>query len=375
MPYGSVAGGGDAGGGVAGGSLAGVVKSWNSAKGFGFITSDTAGIEGDVLFSFRELPEDAREVVGKFLEGRPVTFEAEEKEDGRIKATSVHLAAVEGQPVTGMIKSYSEKNGYGFVKSSSLSADVRFHRQDIPASAQGANLVGALVAFVPQALPDGKLRVSQLQFQSKRSAQKIAAFTPQTMQLSLPGYGMQTFAPQQQAMPPRLGGKNMTGKVKSFSEKNGYGFIVSPQQPGVDIKFGKIDMSAGGTVVPGSSVSFTVAAGRDGRAQAKNVTVIPSQGVKRGLPGGCGGGHAALKHQRVGGCAGGSSSGAVKSYNAAKGFGFVECAAVIGDVYFQRAALPGPAQQNKDLAGQPVSFELKHTADGKPQAANIQVDS
>mmetsp|Transcript_107535 Transcript_107535/g.303997 ORF Transcript_107535/g.303997 Transcript_107535/m.303997 type:complete len:373 (+) Transcript_107535:65-1183(+) len=370
MPYGSVAGGGDAGGGVAGGSLAGVVKSWNSAKGFGFITSDTAGIEGDVLFSFRELPEDAREVVGKFLEGRPVTFEAEEKEDGRIKATSVHLAAVEGQPVTGMIKSYSEKNGYGFVKSSSLSADVRFHRQDIPASAQGANLVGALVAFVPQALPDGKLRVSQLQFQSKRSAQKIAAFTPQTMQLSLPGYGMQTFAPQQQAMPPRLGGKNMTGKVKSFSEKNGYGFIVSPQQPGVDIKFGKIDMSAGGTVVPGSSVSFTVAAGRDGRAQAKNVTVIPSQGVKRGLPGGCGGGHAALKHQRVGGCAGGSSSGAVKSYNAAKGFGFIE--SPHGDIYFMKAQLSDD-MQDMELSGQVLDYELANTPDGKLRAASVSL--
>jgi len=369
MPYGSVAGGGDAGGGVAGGSLAGVVKSWNSAKGFGFITSDTAGIEGDVLFSFRELPEDAREVVGKFLEGRPVTFEAEEKEDGRIKATSVHLAAVEGQPVTGMIKSYSEKNGYGFVKSSSLSADVRFHRQDIPASAQGANLVGALVAFVPQALPDGKLRVSQLQFQSKRSAQKIAAFTPQTMQLSLPGYGMQTFAPQQQAMPPRLGGKNMTGKVKSFSEKNGYGFIVAPQQPGCDIKFGKMDVASGGAVGPGSSVSFMVVMGPDGRAQAKKVAVMPtpSQGVKRELPGKGGGGGAA-KFQRLG--TGTSGTDVVKSYNPTKGFGFIGSAQ--GDIYFMKAQLPGH-MQDMELQGQVVEYELTAAADGKLRAASVSL--
>ncbi|CAJ1394114.1 unnamed protein product [Effrenium voratum] len=53
--------------------MTGVVKSWNGLKGFGFIEGNN--IQTDVLFSKRELPEDFREVQGKFLTGSALDAE------------------------------------------------------------------------------------------------------------------------------------------------------------------------------------------------------------------------------------------------------------------------------------------------------------
>ncbi|CAE8694966.1 unnamed protein product, partial [Polarella glacialis] len=94
--------------------LSGVVKSWNGSKGFGFITCDS--LAGDVLFARTEMPQDVKEVRGKFLEGRPCVFDAQQQADGRFKATNLALPYVEG----------NEKHGYGFITSSSLTEDPKF---------------------------------------------------------------------------------------------------------------------------------------------------------------------------------------------------------------------------------------------------------
>merc|ERR1719343_148322 len=63
--------------------------------------------------------------------------------------------------------------------------------------------------------------------------------------------------------------------------------------------------------------------------------------------------------------------GMVKSYNTGKGFGFISAAGVPGDIFFMRTALPAQAQENRNLSGQAVSFELATTMDGKMRAENI----
>jgi len=141
----------------------GVVKSWNGMKGYGFIACDEYA--GDIMFSRNELPDDAREVQGKFLEGKLVYFEAVEGPDGRAKAASVQLLALEGQGITGKIKSFSEKNGYGFISSSALEQDVRFQASDLSSMPPGGNLMGQLVTFTTHPRPDGKLLARQLMFQ------------------------------------------------------------------------------------------------------------------------------------------------------------------------------------------------------------------
>merc|ERR1712003_231510 len=68
---------------------------------------------------------------------------------------------------------------------------------------------------------------------------------------------------------------------------------------------------------------------------------------------------------------GNNMRGMVKSYNTGKGFGFISAQGVPGDVFFMRTALPPQAQENRNLSGQAVSFELATTMDGKMRAENI----
>merc|ERR1712129_587109 len=85
------------------GEMIGYIKSWNSAKGFGFITTDS--VDGDVFFSKSELPPEAREVHGSILEGREVNLDTRTGPDGRARATTVQLCYTEGKLLLGVIKS------------------------------------------------------------------------------------------------------------------------------------------------------------------------------------------------------------------------------------------------------------------------------
>lgn len=356
-----------------GGVLQGVIKSWNSKKGFGFI--ECQNVEGDVMFSHAELPQDTKQVHGKVLEGRQVQFEMTMQEDGRAKATEVLLLAGENDTLTGSIKSYSEKNGYGFITSSSLIEDCRFHRRDLPLGAWPSP--GQKVTFKPSSLPDGKLRVSDLKMQDFGKGGSKGAV------MMYGGY-MDT------------GYSQLRGLVKSYSEKNGYGFINSPGQP-MDIKFGKQDIApwCQGQIQAGVSVNFETMPGPSG-IQARNVEV--GNGMKRsagammpfakGAKGygkgngyndfgyGKGNGYGKdmgppFKKQRVETATGKYLSGTIKSFNNKNGFGFITNQT--GDFFFLRTSLPEESQSNPEaLIGHSAQFELVKTQDGKKRAQNIQ---
>merc|ERR1712066_997825 len=63
--------------------------------------------------------------------------------------------------------------------------------------------------------------------------------------------------------------------------------------------------------------------------------------------------------------------GMIKSFNTGKGFGFLSAAGVPGDVFFMKSELPQQSQEDRNLSGQAVSFELAQTMDGKSRAASI----
>merc|ERR1719458_43597 len=357
------------------GEFYGVVKSWNGLKGFGFITSEVA--QGDVFFSRNELPEEAREVQGTFLQGRQVTFVPQQGPDGRVKASSVAITAAQGQPIAGLIKSYSEKHGYGFVTSSSLTEDARFQSADLPQMMPGANLKGKLVLFEVQQLQDGKLRVTKIQYQSSKIAAEVA---PGGCGGGGGGFGGGFGAPAAANLfiNSLLTGQ-IDGVVKSFSEKNGYGFINIPGQP-IDIKFGQSDLQ--GEVQSGQAVKFTPMMGGDGRLQAKDIQpgTGGGAGVKRagGPTSMMDGGDRPGKQQRFGqpqqavdpGVVGQYITGAVKSYIPSKGFGFISSPEVHGDIYFSKMMI-SPEMQDAELKGQEVTFELACAPDGKLRAANV----
>ena len=60
-----------------------------------------------------------------------------------------------------------------------------------------------------------------------------------------------------------------------------------------------------------------------------------------------------------------------KSFNTGKGFGFLSAAGVPGDVFFMKSELPQQSQEDRNLSGQAISFELTQTMDGKSRAGSI----
>lgn len=342
------------------GGISGTVKSWNGNKGFGFIEGSV--METDVMFSRNELPEECKNVHGKFLCGRAVTFQASQGPDGRYKATSVSVPYAEGWPVAGRIKSYSEKHGYGFIVSNQLTQDVRFDRNAIDA-APGAGLVGQLVVVELAPRPDGKLNAGRVLFQDTTfSARSNLAGNPPAS----PG-----------AFPNGRGGadglNSMVGVVKMFNFRSGTGYLTVSGYAG-DVVFNATDPN----ILVGGMVSFSPLSASDGRLWANNVSPIPSMGsmggpisvAKRPLPSTNGAG---AKKQRTEISTGQYASGSVKNYNERKGFGFIACDGLADDIFFMRTWLPAEFREatGSDLTGTSVNFELLKTQDGKYRAQNI----
>lgn len=295
--------------------------------------------------------------------------------------------------MAGVIKSYSENHRYGFITSSSLGDDVRFQTSDLPQLMPGANIKGKLVTFEFQQMPDGKMRVSTMQFQTAKIAQSVnmgmgyGGFVPPPMAaapMHAKGGGKGGFMalPMTAHSPQQASGGQMTGSVKSYSDRHGYGFIIAPGQQ-QDVKFSKSDLVGLETVTPGTAVSFTPTMTGDGRVQAKQVS-LSNQGMKRGA-GAAGFGNGwggAPKQQRVGPPAitaqpqamstGQTLEGTVKSYIPQKGVGFITSPECAGDVYFNKAVLPAQHQM-AELKGFGVTFELAMTSDGKLRAQSVVV--
>eukprot|EP00933_Yihiella_yeosuensis_P038301 TRINITY_DN3223_c0_g1_i1.p1 TRINITY_DN3223_c0_g1~~TRINITY_DN3223_c0_g1_i1.p1 ORF type:complete len:296 (+),score=79.29 TRINITY_DN3223_c0_g1_i1:79-966(+) len=291
--------------------LSGVVKSWNGGKGYGFITAPQ--IQGDVMFSRDALPEDVKEVRGKFLEGRTVVFDGAPGPDGRYKATSVAIPYIEGKSLAGQIKSFSEKHGYGFITSSSLTEDVRFSLQDLPA-AGGMNVKGELVMFDVTVKPDGKLQVSKLLFQSGKIANRVKG-------------GMMGGMMGQMGMGGLAGMAAMSG------------------------------MQAGGQKRPANAM-------------------MGQMGMMNMMGMGMGGGmlkQQKVEVQTTG--TGKRANGMIKSFNSGKGFGFISAAGVPGDIFFLLTALPEPFRNThgNELTGKTVNFEIATTNDGKVRATDVQM--
>merc|ERR1719356_1535892 len=273
-------------------SYTGTVKSYNGSKGFGFIASDQ--IHGDIMFLRSDLPPDTKEVRGKYLDGKSVTFDAASGPDGRPRASNLQISAGEGEMMAGEIKSFSERHGYGFITSSCCPGDIRFSMSDLDTLNPGSNIKGELVLFKANSQPDGKVQANKVMFQSGKIANRLKAGAG--YQGGMQG-GMQ-------------GGAMQFGGMKRGAQSMGGGF---------------------------------------GKKQNIGQAAVPTMSTGN--------------HMR----------GMVKSYNTGKGFGFISAAGVPGDVFFMRTALPAQAQENRNLSGQTVSFELATTMDGKMRAESISL--
>lgn len=148
------------------------------------------------------------------------------------------------------------------------------------------------------------------------------------------------------------GAGKMTGKMKSFSYKSGYGFIHDVPGAPADIYVGKdqlpIEWQLSDQRLDGQEVMFDVQHMMDGKMHAKNVVATT----------------APLGGQTV--------SGTVKTYNPHKGYGFFVVEGLGEDVFFSSVRIPVEVAQQR-LDGTDAVFNLQQKPDGKYEAYNIQL--
>lgn len=279
--------------------LVGTVRSYNGSKGFGFITGQ--GQFSDVMFSRHELPDDAREVRGNFLEGRSVIFNAIIKPDGRAKATSVSMQAEEGKSLPGQIKVYSDNHRNGLLTSHALpDVDIRFRIEDFNKTSlnPALKLANDLVIFQYKYLPDGKCVVTTIQFQTSQIASKygqvVAAHTgggavagvkrPVTMVHQPVVVHPSSLKVQRSSeVPVQATGQYMAGTIKSYNPTKGWGLISTPGIPAGtagqagDVFFMKSNLpqqEVRDTELTGRSVNFELVKTPDGKCRAHNVVLV-----------------------------------------------------------------------------------------------------
>jgi len=249
---------------VQGKPVVGEVKTYNEAKGYGFITSSC--IDGqDILFSRKEVPAAFQ---GMDLKGEKCAFVVERKPDGKLQATNLKLKRRPGQgqlalmggsnmmgmfgmgqfgkgfgkgsgkgfgkggdrPEPGMqgtIVSYNAAKGYGFIKSG---------RGDVYFKAQGNFQPGMAVAFNLRQNRDGKL----------------SAVDPK---------------------PGLASGQTCVGVVKAFNPDKGHGFLTVANHP-ADVYFHKdlVPAQLANSNLEGRQLRFTVALSADGKARAESLS-------------------------------------------------------------------------------------------------------
>ncbi|CAK8989434.1 unnamed protein product [Durusdinium trenchii] len=344
-------------------------------------------------FSFESLlqslrPEDCKTVHGDFFRGRTVTFQAQQGADGRFKATSLSIAFGPGQPVPGKIKSFSERNGFGFIVSSALTQDIRFNQNCVEGPFNGVEAVGQCVMVDIAAKADGKLSATRVVFQQPQSI-KMNGLIPGTPLMPAPA----PLAPVAQSRSyldrtPPVGLNSMVGTVKMYNIRSNTGILMVSGYDG-DVSFSASDPN----IMANGMVSFTPL-NSEGRLLATNVTPIanvqPAFSGRSAIPSrapSLGGSPAFQRALHEVGIEGGKpskrprtetptgqvGSGTIRNFSEQRGFGFITCEGIDEDVFFMRTALPEGQRdlQNTDLQNAAVNFEIVKTSEGKYRAQNI----
>jgi len=379
------------GGPAVGSRQTGTVKSWNASNGYGFI--ECPGMAGDIMFLRSGLPPDCKEVRGKFLDRKQVEFEVQAGNAGKMQAANLTINVGEGDYLAGRIKTFSDQNGYGFIESSMLpGVDVRVGRDNFDALLPGANLKEQLVVFQMQVTPEGRHRATKAMFQSSKIAQHLKADMG----------GMAGKAAGAGVCPYYAHGKCQKGVDCKWSHAAGGGLVgghfgMGAQMGQGGLKRGAAGMEgtqmcpffAKGTCHKGSECKWSHApgltsnsnndGGGGGAGSGEKVCPYFAKGTCQ-MGAGCkwshGGGSAvasngSFKKPKIESYATGQrSSGIIKSYNASKGFGFIEARDVPADVFFMKSDLPVEAR-DEDIKGCGVNFEIMSTPDGKLRANNI----
>jgi len=345
----------------------GIVKSNGFQRGYGFISSDQLPGQ-DVYFQKRDLPAElcdlnTDDIIN--ITGRQVMFLPESASDGKPQAKSIQVYTTEGEDVIGLIKSYNQVKGYGFITTSMIQGDVYFKSTDMPAVAQQCGDVkGLQVKFSSALAKDGKVQARALQVIGGSTLAGVQGSAIAAGQVPIPGGGMQQMQPlgmgqvqgmgQMQGMRPAMG--QMQGMRPAMGQmqgmRPGMGQMQGMGQAMGQMGMGQMGMAQakGGMMMAGKGQMM---AGKG--MMAGGVGMMGMKGGMMGMPG------MAAPGQLPEGT---PLSGMVKSFDPIKGYGFIVLPNFPVDVFFK-------GDGNGLVKGQEVSFTLKYSKDGRPQGENV----
>jgi len=265
------------------------VKSFNPQKGWGFITCSS--VHEDVYFKSPNFP---------FEQGTAVAFYLMITPDGKPQAQGLTTPMEDGQTVVGTVRSFSEKNGYGFIAVPDQPADVYFKKELIPEGTPSTTVVGKTVRFVVGCTPDGKPQAQTAQFldrpppgyvvpQLEKGVKREAPASPevtlwgqpqkrQRMTTPMPAAALPPMPMPMPAPMPAAAGNKAKGVVKSYNPAKGYGFVQNQQQAGMgDFFFSKTSLPPNCQLradLQGKKCSFDMSMSDQGKLQAHNIQIF-----------------------------------------------------------------------------------------------------
>jgi len=338
--------------------------------------------------------------------GARVEFEVQRTSDGKLRARRLVLLSGDryGGPPPGSnaprnygrITKYEEKKGYGFIRCPTVGDNVFFLRSMLPkelGEVSFADLKDREVTFELHSNEDGKPRAHNLQLLTGGSEDHQRP-TPSSSEAPAGGQ-------------PEV----CTGTIVRFEPMKGYGFIT-PDDGREDAWFQRSEMPANYRSAQSKEevidlrVEFEVKTMPDGKLRALRLEILPAPGHEpdreeehqgnampdldeqavEEFPNEHAGEAAEADEQAVDldqdpaippapQC---QPQGIIRSYDAMKGFGFIQCEDCDEDVYFPRSALPETfhTKNKKDmpeLVGVEVAFELNSSSERGPRADRVNL--
>lgn len=295
-------------------SMVGSVKTFDPAKGYGFISAPNFPV--DIYFK----PELEPVAVGQ-----QVTFTIHWTPQGKPQAREVTSPMQAGEVLSGTVRRYNPNKGFGFLAVEGRSQDVYFQKQNLPMEYQESTAMdGAQFQFSVIMSPAQKPQAQDMEL--------IAMPGPNGAMAGKGGFaGVKRPAPTQVPARPSVPSAMPVMANPMVKRPRPMPTTVAPEP------------SFGAYGFQNSVQQLMAAAG-----------LQPTLGV------------AAPSY------ADGKTRGTVKSFNPMKGFGFIAAPSLPTDVYFNAKSLDD-AYRSLQLDGQQVAFNVRYTQDGKIQATDVQV--
>jgi len=247
----------------------GKIKSFNSTNGFGFIhCPETESLYGRDIF-FNQAVEGGVEV------GSSVSFEVTLNPDGRPQARhSVRRFedrtsnVKEDKVYRGKVRSFNSNQGFGFIEceqaKTQFERDVFLHQQQV----NDHNLkVGDTIEF--------KVHLNLKRQPQSRDITRISSAEGKLAESSSSSPITISKHEDGSMVPPPPGSSRFQGRIRSYNNTQGFGFIASDQALTVfghqDVFIHKSQLPA--KCQPGCNVEFDVQMSKN-KPQARNVTNI-----------------------------------------------------------------------------------------------------